>query len=368
MKKKILLIILGILLITAILLLIIFFVKNKEIPVEKFMADETWEEKQEQLKLASKHNWKVYETGEVKCTHCDKFYRIGDSIKYKPKFNSAKIVLGKELTGYSEDQLVTREKTTWVVLGATEDGKGILITTDKPLNQKDSVIFRGAQAYNTGVEVLNAVARELYSNSKYGYARCMTIEDVNDYLGFENPSTQYTYIETDNSGNIEKKESGPEIIKKGKWRKIDNLTTKIKDLSIFESIIKNGTYTPDGTNTKESLGEYCLNGYSLQTSGRVENGKCMIRVFGIDEVFEVDAEKQDFIFGIHEDNLYTYWLASRGVAVSNDFVAFGMGMIQKGSASSCVEMYDSRNEIGLFYTADLKPGIRPVVELYVIDY
>lgn len=361
MKKKSVFLIIGMILA---IILVIFFVKIRKIPIEKFMKDEKWKVEQQNLKLASKHNWKVSKTGEIECTHCNKSYKIGDIINYTSKNSGKKIKLSKELTGYSKDQVVIKEDAKWVVIGKTEDGKGLLITTDKPLNQKNSIIFNGAQTYNIGVEVLNTLARVLYSNNKYGFARCMTIEDVNNYLGYDNPSTQYS---SQISVNTTEETYNGERLKKGKWIKIDNLTTKIKDLPIFESIIKNGTYTPDETNTKEALGEYCVNGYSLQTSGRVKNGKNMIRVFGTEEIFEVDAEKQDFIFGIHEDNLYSYWLASRGVAVSNDFVAFGMALINDGSENSCVEMYDSRGKTGLYYTEDIKPGIRPVVELYVID-
>lgn len=361
-------IIIEILLITAIILAI-FYIKNKEISVEKLIADNKWEKKQEELKTKSEHSWEVSNEGVAKCSHCNKSYEIGEQIDYKPEGNGAKILLSKDLTGYTEDQIVTREEATWVVLGISEDGKGLLITTETPLNQKDSINFRGAQAYNTGVEALNAVARELYSNSKYGYARSMTIEDVNTYLGFENPTAQYTYIEAVNDEEkietLEEEKWRDGMV--GKWAKLDNLTTKVKELPTFESIIKNGTYTPDGANTKEALGGYCINSYVLQTSEVIRVGKCIVKIFGTDRTFEIDAEQQDFIFGVREITPYTYWLASKGVTVSIDFVAFGLAMIQNNSENSCVEMYDSRNETGLIYTSSLNPGIRPVVELYDIS-
>lgn len=365
MRKKILFIIIGILLITAIIF-VIFYIKNREIPVENLMVDNKWEKKQEELKTKSEHNWEISKEGLIKCSHCNKSYEIGEQIDYKPEGSGTKILLSKDLTGYTEDQIVTREDATWVVFGITEDEKGLLITTETPLNQKDSINFRGAQAYNNGVETLNTVARELYSNSKYGYARSMTIEDVNNYLGFENPSAQYSYIETDNEELGEDRIEHEKDVTGGKWEKLDNLTTKVKDLPTFKSIISNGTYTPDGINTKEALGEYCINSYSLQTSEVVKEGKCIVRVFGTDELFEIDADKKDFIFGIYEDYrfAYSYWLASRAVGASNDFVSFGLSMIRDHSVTACVEMYDSRDQTGLYYTRFLTPGIRPVVEVY----
>lgn len=359
MKKKFLFVIIGIILITAIIF-VIFYIKNREIPVEKLMADNKWEKKQEELKTKSEHNWEISKEGLIKCSHCNKSYEIGEQIDYKPEGDDEKILLSKDLTGYTEDQIVTREETTWVVFGVTEDEKGLLITTETPLNQKDSINFRGAQAYNTGVEALNAVARELYSNSKYGYARSMTIEDVNNYLGFKNLTAYYTYIESEKS-NDEDESADTDI---GQWAKLDNLTTRVKDLSIFEDIVSNGTYTPDGVNTKEALGNYCINGYTLQASDVIREGKIFVRAFGGEEIFEVDSEKIDFIFGTLQLEPFHYFLANQGVTVSSHFVAFGLAWIVQGAYTSCAELYDSRGENGLYYTKLVKTGIRPVVEIY----
>lgn len=359
MKKKILFIIIGIIIIVAIIVAV-WFLATKPKPVETLIKSEEWDTTVEKLKLQSKHEWKLSEDGKIECNHCEEIYEIGDKINYIPTDNSKKIELSSELTGHSEKQVVSAEDTNWVVLGRTEDGKGLLITTDKPLNQEDTIIFRGAQAYNNGVDILNTIARELYSNSEYGVARSITIDDINEYLGYTNPTIQYSYLQPNDDSVTDPK--AKEI-----WTTTDNLTTQLKDIPIFKHAIKNGTYTPDGKNSEEALGEYYLKGYTLQTSEKIQNGKYEIGIFGTGKYFQVDVVKQDFIFGLYDVGLFSYWVATQGVSLCEDFVGFGLSVVNEGALTSCAEMYDSRGEAGLAYTSYLKPGIRPVVELYVIN-
>ena len=73
------------------------------------------------------------------------------------------------------------EIANWIILGiedTNKDGKyeTLLITTDNPIHANLS--FYGAEAYNNGPEEINRICEELYSNSEYGKARGMTIEDV----------------------------------------------------------------------------------------------------------------------------------------------------------------------------------------------
>ena len=74
----------------------------------------------------------------------------------------------------------------------------------------------------------------------------MTIEDVNNCLGYTNPKGMYR----DKSGNEQT---------------VNNLTTKLSSLPIWNDI-KNNHQTPDGRNTEAALGEYPLDGYYYSIS------------------------------------------------------------------------------------------------------
>ncbi|MGN1300927.1 MAG: hypothetical protein ACI4U9_00075, partial [Clostridia bacterium] len=177
---------------------------------------------------------------------------------------------------------------------------------------------------------------ELYSNSEYGKARGMTIEDVNRALNYT-PLGGY-YIDGEN-----------------KARTTGNLTTKLKDVPIFSSLKANGTKTPDGVNTEEALGNYELNGYAYYLN---DEGTILVNPVN-DTTSAVTTIEKNIIFGASTD--YAYWLASRGVYADADCAGFGPGFVYCGSASSC---------FAFFYFFDsnggedgINAGLRPVVSL-----
>ena len=320
----------------------------------------------------AEHNW--IRTGDTfTCSHCNATYEMGQAVNY--------IAKGKESTTISavksgldryyaknnsypsnanvdsngtqtiENQTTGIKNNYWVVLGI-EDTDGdktyetLLITIAKP---DENLYFYGAAAYNNAASYIGTdgkkvegerdrICRELYSNSEYGEARGMTIEDVNSALKYEPLGGYYS-------------EDGSIIKTTG------NLTTKLKNIedgTLFNSSKANGTYTPDGTNTKTALGEYELNGYFYQVNS---DGTALTNPVNDTTSAITDVEKNT-IFGSSEN--YSYWLASRGVFASSYgyYAAFGPGNVNYGYAGSFGGDFNSTG-----FESDQNAGLRPVVSL-----
>lgn len=355
MRNKILFIFIGIILI--IFAVTILFANFYGTPIEEYMKNREWVIKEAELREKSEHNWEILKTDEIRCSHCDKTYKIGEKFDYEPANNEKNLKLSKELTGYTKIQTITAQDATWIVFGVTEDGKGLLITTDKPVNGKQNIKFKGIEGYNRIVGILNSICRELYSNSQYGFARGMTIEDINKYLNFTNPVGQYSYTETVYEDGKEKE--------KTIWKTAD-LGIKLSDISIYSygNIQENGSYSPKGKIGPKSLGDYFLDAYILHIS-KSKGDYYKVEILGSDSISKVKKEKIDFIFG-KEGNYYSYWLASRGTTLNKDYVTFGIGLVEEFSATNCLKMYDSTGKATEKNSREEKTGIRPVVEIYTI--
>ena len=222
------------------------------------------------------------------------------------------------MSGYTENQTISlTAEPTYVVMGVAdinENGTNetLLLTIAK---LEVGVGLKGAAAYNNGPTEINRMCRELYGKD----ARGMTIEDVNNCLGYTKPKGMYY----DKSGNEQT---------------VNNLTTKLSSLPIWNDI-KNNHQTPDGRNTEAALGEYTLDGY----------------YYSISSTEATDARKNLIL----ASNI-PYCLASRGVcAYARDGIAgFGPGAVRGGGAFSCDGVFNSD---GNEYVGEF--GLRPVVSL-----
>ena len=225
------------------------------------------------------------------------------------------------MSGYTENQIISlTAEPTYVVMGVAdinENGTNetLLITTKTPTTE--TLTLKGAAAYNNGPTEINRICRELYGKE----ARGMTIEDVNNCLGYTNPKGIYY----DKSGNEQT---------------ANNITTKLINLpEEIWNAIKDNHQTPDGRNTEAALGEYQLDGYS----------------YSISSTEATDARKN-----LIRSSNTEYWLASRGVvAVANlGCAGFGPGAVREGRAFHCGETFISDGREG-----DYGFGLRPVVSL-----
>ena len=242
-----------------------------------------WQENQG----AKEHNWQYTDNtlASLKCT-CS--ICGGERIVH----------VGQEIPSYEAGPAGTQ----WVVFGAEDSDKNgtnetLLLTTLEP--STETLELGGADAYNNGIEKIEAKVKEIYGNE----ARSMKIEDVNRTLGYTPAGGMYY----DLNGDIQT---------------TGNFTTKLKDLSTWESLKSNGTATPDGANTEEVLGEYELDGYFYTIVDSGEEGLPYVRE-------EVSNVAKNLVFGY-----YYYWLASRGVFANPGYASFGPGAVYGGGAYS----------------------------------
>ena len=278
------------------------------------------------------HDWKV--NGDKFTCTCDlcKAHANGDSsngltveigqeIKYKAERDTEGAItttITAAMSGHTEDQTISlTAEPTYVVMGVADINENgtdetLLITTKTPTTGK--IKLKGAAAYNNGPTEINRMCRELYGKD----ARGMTIEDVNNCLGYTNPKGMYWD-------------------KSNKLQTANNLTTKLINLpeEIWDAI-KDNHQTPDGRNTEAALGEYLLNGYD----------------YSISSTEATDARKNLI--------LNSYWLASRGVSAyaCHGYAYFGPGAVDLGGAFSYFGTFYSD---GFEYDSEF--GFRPVVSL-----
>ncbi len=280
------------------------------------------------------HNW-TRNGDTLTCSHCNKTFTIGQTVNYTAGGTGASSItaemsgLDKQAEYYDNNsiavtQTINRDaNTVWVVLGR-EDGnrdgnyETLLLTTATPT--EDEITLYGAAAYNNWVSECNRIAKDLYGNN----ARGMTIEDVNECLQYTPAGGMYW----DDRGN---------------FHITDNLTTKLKDLSTWNNIKNNGTYTPDGTNTEEKLGDYEINGYYYYVDGD--------NMYLTDEAnpevtsHTITTTERNLIFGEYDsvEGIYSfsYWLASRSVSASFYFASFGPSIVQHGYTRSFNDLFSS---------------------------
>ena len=339
----------------------------------------------------AEHNWT--RTGDTfTCSHCNATYEMGQLVEYTAKGKTSTTIsatksgldryYAKESSYPSSanvdsngTQTIEAKSTKWIVLGIEDtDGDGkyetLLITTGAPTNNQAELMkntgtptnkqvvllanirpsvegdvhFYGAAGYNNAASYIGAngkkvegeidrICRELYSNSEYGEARGITIEDVNSALNYEPIGGYYLERFTD------------------KAKTTGNLTTKLKDLPTWDAI-KADHQTPDGTNTEAALGEYELNGYYYQVDS---DGTALTNPVN-DTTSAITNVEKNTIFGASKD--FYYWLASRGVYAGTDYAGFGTGRVNYGVAGSYGSLFGSD---GVEYGGNA--GLRPVVSL-----
>ncbi len=281
------------------------------------------------------HNWKV--NGDKFTCTCDlcKAHANGDSsngltveigqeIKYKAVRDTEGAItttITAAMSGHTENQTISlTAEPTYVVMGVAdinENGTNetLLITTETPTTE--TLTLKGAAAYNNGPTEINRMCRELYGKD----ARGMTIEDVNNCLGYTNPKGIY-------------------YDKSGKIQTANNITTKLINLpEEIWNAIKDNHQTPDGRDTEAALGEYLLDGYFNSISST-----------------EVTDARKNLILASNT----TYWLASRGVSAyaNRGYAIFGPGAVRGGIAYSCGGAFRSDG-----YVRDNEFGLRPVVSI-----
>ena len=307
-----------------ILLLIIGLITK---PYKKKMKQE------EVIQNISEHNWGKNGEDLLKCVHCKRTLKIGDLIEYKPDKTTNTVRIMDKETGMginnetSEEQyqeFYQEEETYWKVFGVKDtDNNGTNETLLIKMATETELYLYGATGYNNGVHIMNEICEKLYSNSKYGKARSITIEDIENIL--EVKSNGGFYATRDTEGNLY----------------IYEFEGKLKESPIWNSIIEtNAYYAPDGTNTIEILGEYELNGHGYEIKEEKENG-IIIENPGTNKSKYIKSNIVENIWKNQKGEMVEYLLATKGVIAEPNIVAFGLGSVSDKYVRTFCDMYYS---------------------------
>ena len=291
------------------------------------------------------HNW-TRGTGDkidtFYCSHCDTELTMGDVINYTPTSASAVTVLGTESgkTDNPVNQTIAQETNlTWVVFGLDKNNS-LLITTSEPVGL---LYLYGKKSYANGPSIVNNICKKLYSNSTYGKARSMTIEDVNRAVNW-----------TDTRGMVWPTGGGtPYKVNAGtKFGDVELTTGDGKMKSADWDAIKNNNQTPE---EGKALTDYEINGYYYM----VEDHYLVDATNTSSTNNPITSIEESVVFG-SSSNMKVYWLASCGVRASgyNSFAGFGPGYVRDGTVCLHNRTFHSNgSENGDGF------GLRPVVPL-----
>ena len=335
-------------------------------------AANTWRnaESNEQLALGELANWiddytpkpakslvQAFKDGEIE---------IGDYINYKP--NSGTYTSSGDKNGYGNQTFKTNTTIRWRVLGLSEDGNNLLITTEEPIGKTPSeeaeagywetdpyYYLRGAAGafYSTDYEIngeeyngeLDNICA-IYGNSYAEEARSMRTEDINNLLGL------IAIEEGENKGLYKKSD-----IEAGNYNNSQDAMGAMGYETLGDTHEwQAGWNTPGsalGRETAPSEGEnYPMTAYGY--------------IYGSEESPNIDIgvteEIYDLVFSGTEDyDDKPYWLASSGAYFYPDFsnVVFGPGAVGGGLVvRGGVRLFDSDGgeDLGSLL-------VRPVVSL-----
>lgn len=297
--------------------------------------------------LDQAHNWKyIDETTraeiQCQCNTCTQngknpngtILKIGQKVQYVDNGNGTSIV-PPEKTGQKEDQTISKdENTTWVVFGISDKNKSgsnetLLLTSSSPTGSTVSLSsympYDNIYTIGEDLGVLDKICRDLYGEN----ARSVTIEDINSALGYTPVGAIYY---NSNSEKIQ----------------LNNFTTKLKELPIWEELKANGAGTIYRYEDEEIFGNYELNGY----------------LYSNDEVSDlISKDVLNVIFG--DTSQYSYNIVSRGILCTygkifggyfacygtgdvshNKVYSYGMGTVSYGTGTWKTSM-----------------GVRPIIEI-----
>lgn len=259
--------------------------------------------------LSSDSLVEAFKAGEIK---------VGDYVDYKPDANSS-VDLTEADTGYATTQTYSVDSsTTWRVLGLSEDGNHLLLTSGSPIKKDGEdpyLVLQGATSYLNCVATLDKAA-SVYHNSELAEdTRSMTMKDIENVLG----GITVTLPEegSPNTGTVT-------------FNK-DASHTNIGQTTPYRSYTYTAEdYTPEGAAT-----------LTHATAGTKVNGDAyMIRYDydGYQELgLDIDRRTYDMLFkDTTEEEGYSksYWLASPGVGAYSGGARFGPGAVGGGNAGS----------------------------------
>ena len=231
--------------------------------------------------------------------------KIGDYVEYKPTARQTYTSATDE-NGWADQTYTVDTTTTWRVLGLSDDGSQVLLTSGSPIKKdmnasstndwdKDPYLYmKGAYAYVNCEKMLNDICA-IYSTD-LGTARSMTIEDINKACGVK-VENNTVYLESDaNKTNID----GMGVLG-------NTYTYKSSDYTP-ESYI-DGKKNATAGETVTSTGYH----YDITSMTGTKIGNTTLGSLLFDKTTDDDNYAK------------AYWLASPGVLVNSSYASFGPG-------------------------------------------
>ena len=280
--------------------------------------------------------------------------QAGDYVNYVPDEHDP-VIVGTDKTGYTDaeeisggtDQTFTQdaENVSWRILGLSEDGEHLLLTTGSPIKKDGEdpyLILQGARGYLSCEATLDEICRLYHNDELAEDTRSMTAKDIENVLG----GVTVTYPEegSPNTGTVtlNADESNTNV----------GMTTPYRSYTYFA-----GDYTPEGA---------VADPIEHATAGTQAEGDAYMFEYDYDEYqslgVDISREVYDMLFeGTTEEENYakSYWLASPGVSADNGYAGFGPGAVDIGIVySGGYNLFFSRGNWSAFGLA-----VRPVVVL-----
>ena len=276
--------------------------------------------------------------------------KVGDYVNYKPEAH-APITVGTSETGYTNsksmsegtDQTFTQDpNTTWRVLGLSEDGNHLLLTSGSPIKKDGEdpyLVLESAAGAANCVKVLDKISGLYHNSALADETRSIKIEDIERVLG--DMTVEYPQEGESGTGKV--------------YFTSDESKTQIGTTTQYQSY----TYID---------GDYKLVNPPVEaTPGEKVQANAWMFLYANPR----DGTKMEYVPQRVYDMLFTdttelenyaksYWLASLGVRANTGYDSFmGPGSAYEGVASAgSYDLFGSDGRWNAFGFA-----VRPVVSL-----
>ena len=245
-----------------------------------------------------------------------------------------------EKTGYDVEQTIEQEKLNWRIFSIDNNTGKVELISETPTHR--ALALKGSIGWLNAEEELNNACKVLYSNSKIGEARHLTMEDINKAVGF-NPET-----EVDGYNNEESTE-------KAIYYPDKDGTEEYNDDNYMLRNLKHEIYTrPAGKMVDYSyyLSDEADETFKNLMLGDSNNGKWY---------YETSDGQDD------STPFYSHWLASRSVYEDSDGARFDVGYLCSHSGDGYVNSGSNgflfRGGDSDAFGYDYFGSLRPIVSL-----
>jgi len=276
-------------------------------------------------------------------------YLIGKYVDYVPE-NGVYLNIKKEYVGTETNSINFETDTTlnWKIWSI--EGNKLTIIADKPgtiggYKNNGGLYLANYNGYNNGVKILNDICNTCYSNKQYGgIARSLNIEDIEKVLDTSVWSPE-KYVRKNAISYLMQKE----YEKTTCYPYIYSVESKaiIDDVEVEEGIGRSEQNTLCNANAKYKKANKTIK--PTQTAWSNSN---------IKEKNFIRNEYYDLIFKNGDEELTSYFLASRAVDLEESHINYGMFEVSMGKSINTNPLFNSRGA-----SLEYWDRIRPVVEI-----